>query len=83
MLLEILVLVLAIPIGHLIAWLARDELIAGRKWFKAIIFVSALIGSWFYIAGIKYITFTSLFIIITASISLIKSYDKRWTKRAL
>lgn len=81
MIFEITILILAVPVGCLIAWMARDELITGRKWFKAVIVISFLAGVWFFLTKIFYITLTSFFIIIVAFISLIKSYDKKFVKR--
>ena len=37
MILEILTLVLAFPVGLFIAYLAKDELIMGRKYFKILL----------------------------------------------
>lgn len=83
MLLEIITLTLAIPTGYLLAYLTNDELVAGRKWFKAIIVVSVLLGIWFYLTGHYYISWTSAFIVIVTFVSLIKSYDKKFTKRRI
>jgi hypothetical protein len=44
MLSEILILVLAIPVGYLLSWMARDELTQGRKWFKVIIVLSLILN---------------------------------------
>jgi hypothetical protein len=83
MMFEILLLVLAIPAGFWIAWLARDELVQGRKWFRILIIVSiiGIIGFWIY--GFPYISFTMGFILIVSFISLAKSDDKKWVKRKL
>ena len=42
-LLTILVLVLAFPAGYLLAYLCKDELIDGRKWFKLLALLSTLL----------------------------------------
>ena len=81
MLIEIIFLFLAIPTGYILAYLSRDELVAGRKWFKVIIIASFLTGIWFYFTGQTFITYTTAFILIATFISLTKSYDKKWTKR--
>ena len=73
MILEIVILLLAIPIGYLIAWLAKDELVAGKKWFRVLIILSILISAWFYLIGEKYISWTTGFILIVSLISLIQS----------
>ena len=81
MMAEIIILLLAIPTGYLIAWLASDELVAGRKWFKALIIFSFLSGFIFYFMDEIYITLTNVFIIVVAFISLMKSYDKKWIRK--
>lgn len=83
MVLEIIGLVLAIPVGYLIAWLAKDELIAGRKWFVALIVLSIVVGIFFYFSGLRHISWTSGFVFIVSFISLMKSGDKKWTKKKL
>jgi len=81
MIAEIVLLVLAIPVGLLIAAMTRDELVEGRKWFKVIIIVGVAVGGWFYLTGDKAIAYTCLFGVIVAFVSLIKSKDKKWVKR--
>lgn len=72
MLLQIILLLLAIPVGLLIANLTREELKDGKKYFKAIIVASIIVGIWFYLVGETYITWTAGFIIITTLVSLTK-----------
>ena len=81
MLLEILILICAVPAGYLISYLTKEELVAGRKWFVAIIIISFLTGLLFFMAKNYVITWTAGFVIIATFISLIKGYDKKWTKR--
>ena len=83
MILEIITLLLAIPAGYLIAWLANDELVMGRKWFIALIVLSIVTGIVFYFLDKVYVTLTNSFIIIVTFISLIKSYDKKWIIRKI
>ncbi|MBX4212166.1 hypothetical protein KW787_01775 [Candidatus Pacearchaeota archaeon] len=78
---SVLLIILAIPTGYIIAWFARDELIMGRKWFKALIALSVILSLLFIVKAMKAEAFSSLFIGIVAVISLQKSYDKKWTKR--
>ena len=80
MLIEIIILLLGVPTGYLIAWLARDELISGRKWFRLLIALSLLSGIIFYFAELNYIALTNVFMAIIGLVSLIKSKDKKWTK---
>jgi len=83
MLIEIILLILAIPIGYLIAWLANDELVAGRKWFIAIICLFSAIGLFYLFSGTYYIALACLFIVIISSVSLIKSKDSKFTKKRI
>lgn len=81
MLLDGIILVLAIPSGYLIAWLARDELIAGRMWFKVLIGISLICAGIFFFFDRSYIALTVIFIAIASGISLMNSYDKKWTRK--
>ena len=83
MLLEILILISAFPFGYLVAWLARDELLDGRKWFIAIIVASAIAGLVLLVLGEFASALTAVFIIIFTSVALWKSHDKVWTKRRI
>ncbi len=80
MILEIAILLLAIPIGFLIAYLCHDELIQGRIWFRLLTLLAFITGIYFYRSQPP-ISWTSAFIIIVALISLYKSHDNKWTKR--
>jgi hypothetical protein len=44
MLTELLVLVLGIPVGLLLAYLSRDELVVGRKWLRIVVGVGVVGG---------------------------------------
>lgn len=81
MLLQTILLILAIPAGFLIAYLANDELVQGRKWFKTLMLLSFLLAVFFAFAKNYTPALTSAFILITTSISYIKSFDKKFTKR--
>ena len=80
-LLYVLILLLAFPVGYLLAWLARDELVKGRMWF-ALLAVASLIA----IVIVSVTTFllkfiiilTLFFIIIISLVAIWKSYDKKW-----
>ena len=79
MIFYLLILILAYPVGLLIAWLARDELIDGFIYIKALTllsFVLAIVFSFY-----DEVAAVSLgFIAIVSYISVIKRYDKRWAK---
>ncbi len=81
MLIEIIILILGIPVGYLISWLAKDELIEGRKWFKIVIIASFILGVWFFLTDSVAIAFTLFFICIFSFVSYHKSFDKKWTKK--
>jgi hypothetical protein len=77
---SILLLLLAIPVGYTLAYLTKEELVAGRAWYKAIIglsFFSALIS---LILGKQILVISFSFVSIVAFISLFKSYDKLFLK---
>ena len=82
-LLYILVLVAGFPVGYLLAWLARDELVAGRKWFlmlSAACLIVAIVLAFFELTY-KFTTIMSLFfIIIISQVAVWKSYDKKFIK---
>ena len=79
-LLYFVILLLGIPVGYLIAWMSRDELVIGRNWFKALIGISLILGWYFFLVGNFVYAVTFGFIIIVSLISLKKSFDKKWTK---
>jgi hypothetical protein len=79
--LNIVLILLAFPVGYWIAYMARDELIVGRRWFRTLMILSAFVGIWFYLSGILYISLSCLFIFVISLIAYYKSFDKRWTKR--
>ena len=81
MLIEIILLLLAIPVGFLIAWMANDELVAGRKWFVALIIVSLVVGIWFTLTENYIVALTCGFILVVSFISYLKSFDRKWTRR--
>ncbi|HLF53813.1 MAG TPA: hypothetical protein VI544_01410 [Candidatus Nanoarchaeia archaeon] len=72
MIIEIILLILAVPVGFLIAWMARDELKNGRKWFRAIFITFFSFGGLFWIYGLDYLALTCAFIAIVGLISFIK-----------
>ncbi|MBI2631580.1 hypothetical protein HYW75_01095 [Candidatus Pacearchaeota archaeon] len=75
MILEIIILLLAIPIGLLLAWISKDELKDGRIWFKILIMLSLFGGIFFFLLRFSVIGLTLLFIFIVTIISYLKSFD--------
>jgi EamA domain-containing membrane protein RarD len=76
-----ILLVLAVPVGFLIAWLCRDELIDGKKWFSLLITLGVFGAIGFYLYEQSATALTCGFIAIVSFISLLKSRDKKWTKK--
>ena len=74
-----IVLILGFPAGYLLAYLCKEELVSGRKWFLAIMIISIISGIIFLFFNLV-ASLTSFFIAIVSFVSLIKSYDKRFTK---
>jgi len=70
---DILLLVLAIPAGFLLSWMAKDELKEGKKWFKALFVISLVLTGVFWVYGISYAALTSAFVAIVSLVSMIKS----------
>ena len=69
---EIILLILAVPVGYLISNMAKDELKSGKKWFRILIIASILGAIGFYLYGNKTIAFTMIFIFIVGFISFIR-----------
>ncbi len=78
MITELIVLLLAIPVGLLVAYMGRDELVDGRMWFTALFVVGFLAGVWFFLTGKNVEGYSSFFILIISIVSYIKSFDKKW-----
>jgi len=77
----ILFLIASVFAGYLIAWLSRDELIIGRKWFQILVIGSFVAGLGFFIFGYPIEMFICAFILIISWISYMKSRDKKWIKK--
>ena len=76
MFVDLILLLLAIPVGFLIAWLARDELIQGRIYLKILSFLAFV--SMIYFAYDEVVVLTCGFIAIVSWISFLKSFDSKW-----
>jgi len=81
--LALLLIVLAFPVGFWIAWLARDELISGRKWFRILVIAGIAILIVFLSASEYAAAGTGAVIGILAGIAYWKSFDKKWTKKRM
>lgn len=77
------ILVVAVPLGALLANVAEVELTSGRKWFLAIVFVAGLAGFWAWLYSYEEILHTTIFVLILVCCSLYlrkASYKKRGRK---
>lgn len=73
LLFNVLILLLAIPVGYLISWMAKEELKQGRRWFRILVIAGILGGIGFWIYGFIIESLTMFFICIVALVSLVKS----------
>ncbi len=73
MLINLFLLLLAIPVGFLISWMAKEELKQGRRWFRILVIAGILGGIGFWIYGFIIESLTMFFICIVALVSLVKS----------
>jgi len=73
----ILVILLAIPLGAYLRHVTGDEVINGRKYIKAIFYLSALFSVLFLILRKDYLVFTCLFILLVSYQSLTTNKRKR------
>ena len=83
--LYVAILVAAFPVGYLLAWLARDELVSWKKWYILLAVISVVLT--IPVAFISALSLVKLPVVLTlffiAIISLMavwKSHDKKWTK---
>jgi hypothetical protein len=81
-LIYVLILALAFPIGYLLAWVTRDELIVGRKWFifLSIVSILSVIPVSILIKEKLPSILTLFFLSILCLIAIWKSYDKKWVR---
>lgn len=82
-LLYALILLCAFPAGYLLAYLCREELVSGKKWFMLLAassLIAAVILSFtsFYLKFLAVLTL--FFIIILCLVAVWKSYDKKWVE---
>ena len=78
---NILILLTAIPAGLLLAWLCKEELVPGRKWFFIILYSLAIVMVVFLVYYINLSIILSLiYMIIVTIISIWKSKDKKFLR---
>tara|TARA_Y100000310_G_C20503734_1_gene725330 strand:- start:36 stop:284 length:249 start_codon:yes stop_codon:yes gene_type:complete len=78
-LLILFIILLGIPLGYLLAYLTRDELVSGRKYFKLLVLISSILTIVFLFIN-PVVALSLIFISIVSIVSLIKSYDKKFIK---
>ncbi len=71
LLIGIIVLALGYPVGAFLAKITKEELRAGRKWFRALIILCLLGGTVGLIIGDDILMFTFFFMAIVTSRSLL------------
>lgn len=79
-LLAALTLLLVFPLGFLLAWLCKEELKQGRAYFKIMIglcLLAAVVISFINFQEKLAVILSLFFVIILASVSLYKSYEKK------
>ncbi|MBS3081938.1 hypothetical protein J4416_03320 [Candidatus Pacearchaeota archaeon] len=77
MFLNFIVLLASIPIGLLISWLARDELIDGFIYIKLLYLISFILMIIFSFYD-EVVMLSLGFICIVSYISVLKRFDARW-----
>lgn len=78
---SIALLLSALPLGYLLAWLTKEELVQGRLAFALLIPASAVMAAAFLFLEIEPklpLAFSLLFILIVSMICMLKSYDQRF-----
>ncbi|MBU3912888.1 MAG: hypothetical protein KKB21_04970 [Nanoarchaeota archaeon] len=76
-----LMLATSFPVGYLLAYLCKEELVNGRRWFKLISWLSAglILGLLVFYRDFSVIL-TLAYICIVSLISVHKSFDKKFVK---
>lgn len=79
----IIVLLTSLPVGYLLAYLTKEELVQYRKYFIALVAVSLIIALILAFISIKNngaIILTLIYIAVVSLISLLLSYKKRFVR---
>jgi len=73
------ILLSALPVGWVLAWLCKEELVDGKKWFKL------MIVSFIVLGGVSFIVFRDLpialslgYMVLVTGVSLFKGNDKKF-----
>jgi len=75
------ILASSFPVGYLLAYLCKEELVTGRKWFKMISWAClALILVLLFVYRDYSVILTLTYIAVVSLISVHKSFDKKFVK---
>ena len=81
--LVLVILITSLPLGYLLAWLTKEELVSGRKYFLWLIitsFIALVVVLMINIESKSAILLALIYIAITSGVSLLKSYDKKFVR---
>ena len=77
-LLVLIFIELSVLIGYWLAYLCKDELVKGRKWFLYLIITFFVLFLGFLAFGFYEISLTFLLMLVVSWISYVKSKDKKF-----
>jgi len=81
MIIVAVVLASAFPVGYFLAYLCREELVMGRKWFKMISWAClAVIFVLLFVYRNYSVILTLTYIAVVSLISAHKSYDRKFSR---
>jgi ABC-type Fe3+ transport system permease subunit len=80
MILEIVLVLSALPLGFFLAWLTRDELVLGRRWFKRLVIVSLALGAGMGLYGLREGMVLGVFLAILSYSAYHQSFIRRGNK---
>jgi hypothetical protein len=81
LLLYVLMMVTAWPVGWALAWLTREELVSGKKWFKMIIYALVIVLAIVLLVWRDVpMSLALIYMILVTAVSLYKGNDKKFVK---
>lgn len=72
--LEIIILLLAIPVGILISRLTKDEFSDGKKYFLSVLILSIIFSLFFFVINKQAVHLSLNFVVIVSGISYFAAY---------
>lgn len=79
----VVIIISSLPIGYLLSYLCKDELVSGRKWFiilGILSLVASLLVAFFSFSSKLAVILTLFYLAIISFVSVWKSYDSRFIK---